>query len=293
MHEPFDRPEKPIEVALYDRELGSLDYQLFNAHTGRQEPHNGWIKFRRAPFTSDVAIFTDRMLGAVRNSPHRVNIAWLLESPELMRKQRREIVALEGFFDRILTFDRFLLQRSDRYVFCPMGGSWIPADQWAIYPKTKNVSIFCSKQNYLTGHKMRFAVVRKYSEHIQGVFGRAFKPLENKVDGLKDYRFSIAIENCRRDFYFTEKLIDCFATGTVPIYWGCPGIGRFFDPSGILSFGTTRQLKNILGSISHDLYNSLLPAVEHNFRLAASYRIVEQHMHMALKGWSKLAKPVA
>ena len=25
------------------------------------------------------------------------------------------------------------------------------------------------------------------------------------------------------------SITDCFAAGTVPIYWGCPDIGRFFD----------------------------------------------------------------
>lgn len=283
MHEPFARPEKPIEITLYDRELGSVDYQLFNAHTGRQEPHNGWVQFQAAPFASDVAIFTDRMLGAVRNSPHRVNIAWLLESPELMRKQRREIVPLEGFFDRILTFDQSLLKRSERYVFCPMGGSWIPADQWAIYPKSKSISIICSKQNYLTGHKMRFAVVRKYSQHIQGIFGKAFEPLENKIDGLRDYRFSLAIENCRNDYYFTEKLIDCFATGTVPIYWGCPDIGRFFDPDGILTFRCLRDLKKLLPNLSAELYEQLMPAVRRNHERAYSYRTIERFIYDILR----------
>jgi hypothetical protein len=139
---------------------------------------------------------------------------------------------------------------------------------------------------------MRFAVIKKYGQRIQGIFGKAFEPLENKIDGLKDYRFSLAIENCRSDYYFTEKLIDCFATGTVPIYWGCPGIGRFFDHSGILSFTTIRQLGKILDQLSDSLYKQLLPAIEKNFVLAQSSRIVEQRIYMALSGWTKLVKPI-
>ena len=48
--------------------------------------------------------------------------------------------------------------------------------------------------------------------------------LKDKIDGLRDYRYHFCIENIKRDYWFTEKLIDCFVTGTIPIYWGCPSI---------------------------------------------------------------------
>ena len=32
--------------------------------------------------------------------------------------------------------------------------------------------------------------------------------------------FSVCIENDVYDTYFTEKILDCFATGTIPIYKG-------------------------------------------------------------------------
>ena len=48
--------------------------------------------------------------------------------------------------------------------------------------------------------------------------------------------FSIAIENSRNGCYFTEKILDCFTTRTVPIYWGCPDIGDYFDMNVIITF---------------------------------------------------------
>ena len=49
-----------------------------------------------------------------------------------------------------------------------------------------------------------------------------------------DWMYHVAIENvCRRD-YFTEKLLDCFLTRTVPVYWGCPNVANYFDPDGII-----------------------------------------------------------
>ena len=36
-------------------------------------------------------------------------------------------------------------------------------------------------------------------------------------------------------FYFTEKLLDCFATGTIPVYLGAPDIGKVFNIDGIIT----------------------------------------------------------
>lgn len=96
-------------------------------------------------------------------------------------------------------------------------------------------------------------------------FGRDTQPLERKADGLRRYAFSVAMENCRADYYFTEKLIDCLLAGTIPIYWGCPSIARFFDPAGILSFSTLRELASLLESLTFERYCELRPYVEKNF----------------------------
>ena len=45
---------------------------------------------------------------------------------------------------------------------------------------------------------------------------------------LFNSQFSIATENAAVDNYFTEKLMDCFLTKTVPIYYGSSNIGEFF-----------------------------------------------------------------
>lgn len=51
--------------------------------------------------------------------------------------------------------------------------------------------------------------------------------INNKKNALLDYKFSIAIENCVEENYFTEKITDCLLTDTVPIYYGCPNIEKY------------------------------------------------------------------
>ncbi len=49
-----------------------------------------------------------------------------------------------------------------------------------------------------------------------------------KMPGLKDYSYSIAIENSKQRNYFSEKVIDCYLGWSFPIYWGCPNLKEFF-----------------------------------------------------------------
>jgi isopentenyl phosphate kinase len=41
-------------------------------------------------------------------------------------------------------------------------------------------------------------------------------------------------ENSIYPKYYTEKITDCFATGTIPIYYGDRSIGEDFDMNGII-----------------------------------------------------------
>lgn len=279
-------PDQPLALALYDKELGERDLLRVNAHTGKEPSPNPWIHFRREEASLPVAIFTDRCLEQVITSKHAVNIAWLLESPGLMKSPLRRLKSLQGNFDRILTSHRSFLKRGPPYQKCATAGSWIADEEWALYPKSRQLSIIASTKRYLPGHKLRFAIVKRHRNCIDGLFGFAFERLDAKLDGLRDFRFSFAIENCRKDYYFTEKLIDCFATATIPIYWGCPSIARFFDPEGMIIINKLRDLDAIVPQLNEAFYESRKPAIRRNFERAKAYRMVEMHLYAAIHGWS-------
>lgn len=45
--------------------------------------------------------------------------------------------------------------------------------------------------------------------------------VDSKFSALRDYQFSICYENGKGiEGYITEKIIDCFVSGNIPIYWG-------------------------------------------------------------------------
>jgi hypothetical protein len=83
--------------------------------------------------------------------------------------------------------------------------------------------------------------------------------------------FNISIENCKHLNWFTEKLIDCFLTKTVPLYWGCSNIGEFFNKDGIITFENENDLLKKINKLTSDDYNSRIHAINENYTKALYY----------------------
>lgn len=71
----------------------------------------------------------------------------------------------------------------------------------------------------------------KYMNNITcpGSFGSS-----DYIEFMKDYKFMICFENKTQSNYFTEKLINAYCGGTIPIYWGCPNIEDYVNMDAIL-----------------------------------------------------------
>lgn len=50
---------------------------------------------------------------------------------------------------------------------------------------------------------------------------------DQKLETLKNYKFSLAVENCSFPGYVTEKIYDCLLAGVIPVYLGAPDICDF------------------------------------------------------------------
>jgi hypothetical protein len=57
------------------------------------------------------------------------------------------------------------------------------------------------------------------------------------IDFLGQYRFVICFENTRQPHYITEKLINAYGAGSIPIYYGCDQAGQLFNSAAFLSIG--------------------------------------------------------
>lgn len=171
-------------------------------------------------------------------------------------------------YDRIYTWSEELCAMHEKICWIPGYGSYIQEPK--ICPKNKMVSIVCSMNSWLPGHQQRLAMVEQLAPYAPWFGrGRGDMELKNKEDGLCDYMFSVAIENDRR--YFSEKIIDCFLTGTIPIYYGHPGIGKWFNTDGIILLDDGFDIE----ALTEDMYYSKMDAIKDNFERALKMEILE------------------
>lgn len=221
-----------------------------------------------------ISIFTDKRLSLVDSVNSKLKVAWLMEPRAYDRIAYDKVVELENKFDLILTHDVSLLSReTGNYKYLPADTNIIEDASIGIHEKSKMTSFIYSNKTQLPGHQVRFVVAKflNSKNHDIESYGRGCRPIERKADALKDYRFSIAIENSSAENYFTDKILDCFVTGTVPIYWGCPNVAQYFNPKGIIFFHTLEDLDNTLNRLTPQMYENMLPAIKENFEKAKYY----------------------
>lgn len=195
----------------------------------------------------------------------------LYETDEKGHKVAREITptlqAMIDAYDAIFTCDWGLINLHDKIHFSYAGSTlpWTkPQDLLKIVPKKhKNCSFIASNKNICLGHSYRKEIYEYILEHNLDidVYGTItgkdyFGECDNcwqyggadgwmdKTSALVDYRYSIVMENDFYPSYFTEKLTDCFATGTIPIYLGSPDVYRWFDSEGIIQVNSLEELKD-------------------------------------------------
>lgn len=218
--------------------------------------------------TSRPAVYTD---GCIDVAPDGATV-WLIE-PRTRNEERYESVENSGRFSAIWTHDRRLIVKNQRATFVPVGGCWIAVDDRKIWAKSRMVSIVASPKTG-PGYDLRHDAIRKFRPLLDA-YGNTYGGYVPKLAALRDYHYSLAFENCRHDSFFTEKLIDCFSTGTVPIYWGCPGIGDFFNKDGIIIVDNLDDLQRELPQCTKERYVVMADAIADNFERAKKYHLTE------------------
>ena len=81
------------------------------------------------------------------------------------------------------------------------------------------------------------------------------------------------MENEQNTYYFTEKIIDCFISMTLPIYIGARKIGDFFNKDGIIELNVEdlNHIDVILAHCTKEEYESRLEAIKDNYFRSLKY----------------------
>lgn len=114
--------------------------------------------------------------------------------------------------------------------------------------KTKQFSVICSGRTDSPEHLARFIFVKKLKEHFgdrMDWFGNGVAPIASKWEGLRDYKYSLVLENQASSYALTEKIQDSFLALTFPFYWGAPEASTVFPPGSFLPI----NLKDFRGAV--------------------------------------------
>ena len=229
-----------------------------------------------------VTIFTDGFISTPTASmvDCPVKIGWLLESRSLIPKVYDSLDYFIDQYDLVLTHDPILLRKypfkTKKSIF---GGCWVEQSSYGLKLKSKDMSMIYSDKSFMPGHKLRHAI-SKLGLNSLDLYGRgSSRPIDSKEEALSDYRYSVAIENCSQENYFTEKILDCFSVGTIPVYYGCPNIKDYFDVDGIIPFSSLDEFLELLPTLNEDTYNKKISSVKYNFKKFKEYAITEDWLY--------------
>lgn len=264
------------KIVLYDR-FDPVSFANMESHE-----ENVWTN---APDDPDACVVFNGTIGSHRNLPTSLIMT---EPYDVILALTRvggkkffyDMCESEDFpFNHVFSYDSDLVKhRPDRVkkIF-PGTPTWIPESDRKIHDKTKNVSMITSRKNFASGHSVRVGIADFLSQSgLIDLYGKDYGvPVETKTEALADYRFSVVVENEVINGWHTEKILDCFMTGTVPIYYGDPEIGSLYDTHGIISlvdfFGSPDPHQWNLDKfelLNEEMYMSMMGSVKSNLEMA-------------------------
>ncbi len=272
-----------------------MKINFIDTNTGNDYANRFWpqpdINYITPPLLEwdGVSVFTDEQ--CFTDSPHKVKskykVAWALESPAIKPYVYNSFDSLLNIFDKVYICNPDIYNKNPKISKLEFGACWIPESHCHIYPKTKLLSIVASNKTYAPGHKYRHQIIKENLHPELELWGSGYRWFSNEPDGrvlpFKDYMYVIVVENCIYPGYYTDKIIDCFAAGCIPIYWGCPLMENRFNKKGYYTFETTEQLKEILSRISIEDYYSKIDYIRENYKLFKKYASPDRNLVDALK----------
>jgi len=118
---------------------------------------------------------------------------------------------------------------------------------------------FCS---YVVSNSQANPIREQFFERLSAYkkvdSGGCYKNNIGTKNGIKDKltftsarKFSITFENSKVDGYVTEKILEGFAAHTIPIYWGCREVNKYFNPEAFVYIGGPEDVDAAIEKIKY------------------------------------------
>lgn len=204
------------------------------------------------------------------------------------------VMMYPNFYSYVFTYHDFILDNNEKAVYF-MGvttfvdpniphekkfavGTVVGDKRSPVFPGYKKRHELWFKRNQVTIPKEFYLSGKsRYTKPIiHTAYGDIVIEGELTVQQDKDHVFNtmyhIAIENVFLKNWFTEKIVDCFLTRTIPIYIGCENIGEYFNTDGIIHVKSVDEAIAVCNTLTPEYYNARLDAIEDNFNRSLKYK---------------------
>ena len=281
--------EHPLRDANLYNEFGEkLDIFFLRDNVSAHFPYrtSRYFLFDRYNFGLKTHFYANNLIMEMMGIPDR-RYAMLIESEAIARTAHNLFFKHKGLnkdFDLIFTHSARILDAFDNARFVPFCASIWQREEMTCdtyLRKTKNISILSSDKLMCPLHKFRYDLAYQCkNEQLADTYGTfdGGSPV-NLSETLKDYRYSICIENEVQPYFFTERLLTAMAFHTVPVYLGATEIDKFFNPDGIIKITTKDDIKDVLKQCSKEDYESRLPAIKDNYNRVLEYGLPYDYMY--------------
>jgi|TARA_R100000084_G_C4648381_1_gene148127 hypothetical protein len=220
---------------------------------------------------------------AISKNPHNILI---LGEPNEYFGTHDFAIQNSRLFSVILTWSDDIINRCDNAVLFPFGTTWLRDDYISKMEnptdKKFEVSFLRGAKKKAPGHDLRWDL---YDDRNRVQVPTKFFDVLDDFDPNTGFHtdlyakeivwnesmFHIAIENHSHNGYFTEKVVDAFLTKTIPIYWGCKDIDKYFDEKGMIRFETKEEAISKINNLTEKDYHDRKEYMEKNYKLALHY----------------------
>ena len=251
---------------------------------------------RLAERNQSVSLTVDDGFHFDDNSFYRV--LHTIEPPEVLDVVDR-VIKNHAYYDLILTWHSRILASCPNAVLFPQSvctfmsyenGSlvWSPnvVDTMEVDETKKEfkASFLTSSKAWTPGHILRQEIYERLPEQVGQIAITKVKspPWVDKKKLLDTFQFTITPQNACHENWFDDKIIDALMTKTIPLFWGCPNIGKFFNTDSILHFKSVDEMFKMLESLTPEYYQAHYSAVLDNDRRARAM------VHI----WSRMDKEI-
>jgi hypothetical protein len=207
-------------------------------------------------------------------------------------------------FDAILTWNTYLTESSAAFTFEPGAYYDLPyCSHYGVKPieeqpdpasRERAICQVCGDKYSLAAEEIyseRRRIARWFHDHAQtrmDVWGKPAMDTPNyrgvaddKAETMARYRYALCFENSFHPFwtqgYLTEKILDCMAALTIPVYYGCSNIEELVPADCFVdyrTFASLEELDDFLRSMSDEEY---LGYAERMRTFVREYNAPERH----------------